>query len=274
MPGTCDRFGDLSVTRNVTTACVVDGEASAKPEHKLQNRTKNGSCASNNSTTARLTRWTFDQLQKSVDDLVNAGDFTFGSNNSLPDATQRARLIDIRTTSDGNMVGEGTKVVFVAYILEGHFAGAESVNCDLSGQAAKDIHLILVTQNPKTANLHDSALECSSVTAEVSPHFRPVEWEFLGKLTGKPAAEKFVKAQHRLADDDLQRPMRFTGQLMFDALHKPCGPAGGGHPDRRSSWEIHPVFAIDVCDKASLTSCKFDDGPRWKPLHTFLAEQQ
>jgi hypothetical protein len=162
--------------------------------------------------------------------------------------------------------------VFVAYILEGHFANAESVNCDLSGQATKDVHLILVTQNPKNANLHAVDLECSSVTAEVNPHFRPVELELLGRLTGQPAAEKFVKAQHRLADDNLQRPMRFTGQLMFDALHKPCGSNGGGPPDRGSSWEIHPVFSIDVCHNAtSLNTCKFDDESRWKPLHSRAA---
>jgi hypothetical protein len=59
---------------------------------------------------------------------------------------------------------------------------------------------------------------------------------------------------------------------MFDASHSLCanGVRTGGNPARRSGWEIHPIYSIDVCNARSLATCKIDDATRWKPLHDFL----
>ena len=43
--------------------------------------------------------------------------------------------------------------MFVAYLVEGHFGGAESVNCGRSQRQDIDIHLALVTDRPWTLNL-------------------------------------------------------------------------------------------------------------------------
>jgi hypothetical protein len=55
-------------------------------------------------------------------------------------------------------------------------------------------------------------------------------------------------AKQRIADANLDRPLRITGQMMFDGSHRPCAN-GSGSPKRVSVWEIHPVYASDVCNK-------------------------
>jgi len=59
--------------------------------------------------------------------------------------------------------------------------------------------------------------------------------------------------------------------LFFDA-HRVCenGKRLPGHSARVSNWEIHPVYAIDVCKFTTLTSCKPDDENLWKPMHDFM----
>ena len=100
----------------------------------------------------------------------------------------------------------------------------------------------MVTDRPWPLNLTNRGpTECSSITAEISPHHRPIDWDLLGRMTGTPAAQKLVKAQQKLADEDLQRPLRIRGHLFFDASHglwKGNEPTTG-NPPRRSGWEIH-----------------------------------
>jgi hypothetical protein len=45
--------------------------------------------------------------------------------------------------------------------------------------------------------------------------------------------------------------VRLTGPLFYDASHKPCVFSGGKvverhTPERRSIWEIHPIYRIQV----------------------------
>ena len=47
----------------------------------------------------------------------------------MPTAEERKAIREFYTTSEGDTIGEGSYVVFIAYLLEGHFGGAESVNC-------------------------------------------------------------------------------------------------------------------------------------------------
>jgi hypothetical protein len=80
--------------------------------------------------------------------------------------------------------------------------------------------------------------ECASVTPKISPHHRPIDWDLLGRMTGTPAAQKLVKAQQKLGDEDLQRPLRIRGHLVFDSSHGLCkgNAPTSGNPPRRSGW--------------------------------------
>jgi len=136
-----------------------------------------------------------------------------------------------------------------------------------------DIHLALVTVKPSTLDLTNLDVQCTSVTAEIISHRRPIDWEILGRMTGTPAANKLNAAKSKLADENLARPIRVRGQLMFDASHGLCTAAGhttSGNPARRAGWEIHPVYAIDVCHATSMTTCTIDDDSRWTPLDQWL----
>ena len=92
--------------------------------------------------------------------------------------------------------------------------------------------------------------------------------DLLGLMTGTPAAQKLIKAQQKLADEDLQRPLRIRGHLFFDASHRLCKGTSPttGNPPRRSGWEIHPVYSIDVCEFKTLTTDGVDREDVWMPL--------
>lgn len=136
---------------------------------------------------------------------------------------------------------EGQAVRLTAYILRGKTSDTttgESVNCNIGFEPKSktvvaeqdapkfnDIHIALVGTKTETA-------ECQSVTAEISPHFRPASWtEDLFKTTAKG------------------KLVRLTGQLMYDASHTVCknGTAGNGQPSRQSGWEVHPVYQVEIC---------------------------
>ena len=243
-------FEDPPIIRPIdraTTGCDLDGEASASDpadaaKQAAQNVAKNEFCAWRDAAPALVTRFSFDQLQK----RLPAG-FPWGSHSKMPTAEERKAIREFYTTSEGDTIGEGSYVVFVAYLLEGHFGGAESVNCGRSQRQDIDIHLALVTDRPWTLNLTNrGSVECASVTAEISPRHRPIDWDLLGRMTGTPAAQKLVKAQQKLVDEDLQRPLRIRGHLFFDSSHGLCkgnaptsathrvGPAGKFTPSTAS----------------------------------------
>ena len=146
-------------------------------------------------------------------------------------------------------LGEGTLVRYVGYVLEARKArSTESVNCHESDVAETDIHIDLVA-SPSVRN------PCSSITAEMIPHGRPKMWT-------RPNINK------------IDRPVRVTGQLMFDAMHDLCknGKPTQGNPARISLWEIHPVYALDVCRSTSLQACSAGDETVWTPFHKWLEE--
>jgi hypothetical protein len=123
----------------------------------------------------------------------------------------------------------------------------ESVNCNHSGEEDNDIHIDLA--------VHNTDAPCTSVTAEVSPHFRPDVW-------------------FDIVDEDFgNRPLRFTGPLMFDASHTPCQPGKSTNPKRASIWEIHPVYAIDVCQFRAASRCSASNESAWTPLHQWLGNR-
>jgi hypothetical protein len=134
VPAVCvpPEFGDPPIIRPIdraTTGCDLDGEASASDpseaaKQSAQNVMKNEFCAWRDTDPALVTRFSFDQLQKRLPAV-----FPWGSRFKMPTAEERKAIREFYATSEGDTIGEGSYVVFVAYLLEGHFGGAESVNC-------------------------------------------------------------------------------------------------------------------------------------------------
>jgi hypothetical protein len=169
----------------------------------------------------------------------------FGSANRLPE--DRAVLRELVRLANGARVGEGSIVRHVAFLSHPRYSNTskgESVNCKHGGAANNDIHVDLVAAPDDPA--------CRSITAEISPHFRPRAWE------------------RDVLDTVRDRPLRVTGHLFFDAAHRPCrNDSDGVQPKRASLWEIHPVYAIDVCRRRTLRGCRATDESAWIPLESY-----
>jgi hypothetical protein len=211
-----------------------------------QNAQKNNFCAPTGSV-APVTLATFSQLNDA-------------SNNepSIPkgDPPQsRAKLMNIIKLGDGKRLGEGKTVSFVGYVLDAHHSNVdkdnpltagngESVQCNLLGCAYNDIHITLA-EDPNEKKL------CNTIVAEIVPHYRPPAWD----LFDSPDYVNFFKTH----------PVKIIGQLFFDGSHVPCTAEGkaGNNPardnakdfERLALWEIHPIYAIDLCKFTNKTKC-------------------
>jgi hypothetical protein len=142
----------------------------------------------------------------------------------------------------GKVIGEGNVVRVKAWVLDAHVSdcpGGEEVNCSLGGFANNDIHIPLLDPAVPAGRNQD---ECTSVTAEMSPHFRPAAWSQIDLKT------------------PVRNVVRVTGPLFFDNSHNPCiSPShkspGNKPPFRSSLWEIHPVYQFEVCANADPNQC-------------------
>lgn len=236
-PGCEVPFAEIAEKRSVDENCGVEGSGTA-PAKIAESRQKNFFCATGKPRTVTFT--TFERLQRAAEE----NGISFGSANKLPQ--DRVPLKDIISLGSGR-AGEGTLVRFVAFLKEAHFSNVskgEAVNCKLTGRENNDIHVVLVA-------VADEDDDCKSITAEVSPHFRPRVWE------------KVVSAR-------INRPVRVTGALFFDASHKPCGGGKRPSPQRASIWEIHPVYALDVCRSKTKNACSASSSTAWIPFHEWV----
>ena len=59
--------------------------------------------------------------------------------------------------------------------------------------------------------------------------------------------------------------MRFTGQMFFDGAHTQCGSDSDitRTPRRFAAWEIHSVYAMDVCKFTTKAKCRVDRDADW-----------
>lgn len=272
----CNPFGDLGLSRHIDSLCGLDGDESGNDADKAQDRVKNNLCACQDSDPVTITRFSFDQLQKNT---PSKSALPWGRTDNIPASDQaRMTLHDLYTTTNGDNIGESSYVQFVAYILEAHFGSKETVNCKQTHRPDLDIHIALVTDRPSTLDLTDYNTECSSVTAEMIPHRRPIAWESMGNMQGNSqSGEKLSGAQDVLANVHLaDRPVRRRGQLMFDASHSICsgGTPAPRSPARRAGWEIHPIYSLDVCSSTSLTACKAENDHSWTPLDQWLKGEE
>lgn len=218
---------------DIDAECGPEGTTNSA-ESKAQNRAKNNLCAKGDP--AALSYGAFNALQRKVDKL----DIRYGSGNSLPRDREELRNV---LNFYGKSIGEGTVVRYVAFISHPRYSNTskgESVNCKRGGRGSNDIHVDLVRSKGEDA--------CRSVTMEVIPHFRPEYWEV-----------DILK--------EITNPVRVTGHLFFDGSHKPCTADKVHNPKRVTVWEIHPVYAIDVCKWKSINSCSANNEAAWEPLH-------
>jgi hypothetical protein len=149
----------------------------------------------------------------------------------------------------GRKIGEGDVVRLAAWVKEAHISdcpGGESVNCEIHGFPANDIHIPLL--DPTTGGRDQD--ECTSITAEMSPHFRPAAWSEVDLKT--PAVNT----------------VRVTGPLFFDNAHEACTGAARPAPNRSSLWEIHPVYQLKVCTHG--TGCDVGKEGDWMPYDAWV----
>src|ERR1700686_5398700 len=215
-----------------------------------QNATKNNFCA----PVKKITRVTL----KSFGDLGDAST----NDPTIPKGeppSSRAKLANILTLPGGAKLGEGKTVWFVGFVLDARHSNVdkddpltkgngESVQCNLLGCADNDIHITLA-EDP-----NEKAL-CNTIVAEIIPHYRPPAWD----LFDSPDYAGFLKTH----------PVRVSGQLFFDGSHVPCTKDGkaGFNPardnakdfERLALWEIHPIYAIDVCKHTDKSECSVSD---------------
>jgi len=224
-------FDSIKQHHPIDDSCFADGAASPDTPQSAQNDAKNNFCS-----TSAPVNIDFQTLRDLQADAAKPGSgITFGSDAQLP--KDRSVLRNLPT--DKGALSEGDVVRLVAFVIDAHgsnLSSGESVNCKQKGAENNDIHIVLGEKSPTDD-------ECTSVTAEMSPHFRPAVWTPDG-LNQRNA-----------------HLYRFTGQLFFDASHRPCS-GGKGSPKRSSLWEIHPVYGVDICTDKN-NNCKVDSDENW-----------
>ncbi len=222
-----------------------------------QNAQKNNYCVPVNSITP-VTLGTFSALS----DASNSAP-------SIPKGEpppSRAKLANIIKLGHGKRLGEGKTVSFVGYVLDARHSNVdkdnpltagngESVQCNLLGCVYNDIHITLA-EDPNEPKM------CNTIVAEIIPHYRPPVWD----LFDSPDYTKFFKTH----------PVKITGQLFFDGSHVPCTADGkaGINPardnakdfERLALWEIHPIYAIDLCKFTDKSQCNPSDHNAWFPF--------
>ena len=241
LPDGCEwplQLKTLKQKQDIDSQCGIAGDGSASS--KAQNRSKNNFCATGSPTFVTVTD--LKNLYTATAARLTQAGIPFGSPSSIP--PNRDALTQTFTLSNGKKLREGQVVGIVGFILDArhsNVSNGEKVNCNVKRRKNNDIHI-------EIASRRDSD-PCNSITAEISPHFRPDVWD-------------------EFDDYDFNNPVMMVGNLFFDASHKPCSGLGTPnekrvHPTRISSWEIHPVYAILVCKNSTIANCPTNDNSKW-----------
>lgn len=229
-------FAKIAIKQPIDAKCGLSGDA--KDALGQQDIVKNNFCATGKPFTLQFGDYA--ALETAAEHKVGVLEKKADGHYTPP--ADRSVLRDV-VTLRGETIGEGDVVRLVAFVDRARYSDVdkgESVNCHLTGDPNSDVHIPLIEKKGDA--------ECTSVTAEISPHFRPSAW------TAKNLNAVTV-------------PVRITGQLFFDASHKPCSGDKVENPQRRSVWEIHPVYGVDVCKNAG--SCDPAVDADWVPLDQF-----
>jgi len=222
-------FAAIELKHPIDASCGITGQPGASANSQLQNTVKNNFCATaTGGQPETFTPQMLIDLQAKTD--VKSG---FGQ-----EPSDRKPLQDL---------GEGKLIRMKAFLIEAHHAdlgGGESVNCKGKTEEFNDVHIAFGAQA--------DTQECASVTAEISPHYRPASWNEIGHYEIWSSSTKKYTPDPAMVARLTAHPYRVTGQLFFDASHKvcPCGTSNCS-PVRASLWEIHPVYNIEVCKAGS-----------------------
>jgi hypothetical protein len=242
-------FDDIATKPDPFRQCGNCGvvSADAKPEEvaskAAQSHAKNNFCAD----TSQITNVTVANLRDLESQAAQKGLVE----TDIPDRSQ------LTGTLNGGAIGEGSVVRLVAWVQDAHLSDCktgEEVNCETSGSAHNDVHIVLVDA---TSGGRDQD-ECTSVTAEMSPHFRPAAWTQLDKKI------------------PTSNVIRVTGPLFFDNAHVPCAGVTRSSQDqapfRSSLWEVHPVYQFEVCVDSDATKCDIANDSEWKPYDQWVQD--
>src|SRR5215469_16519540 len=210
--------------------CGMQG-GSSDPAKQAESKSKNNFCATTNSPEVV----THDQL-----DALQAKATSANLKKSIPDR---------KVVED---MGEGKYVSYIAFVKDAHYSdvtAGEAVNCNIAGNDTNDIHIVLVQDSGPNVD------ECTSTTAEMSPHFRPPSW----------TPENIMKAS-------AGHPVRVQGHLLYDGSHTPCTAHSRPNPKRASLWEVHPVYSFDVCSQTTIAECQ-QSTAEWTPLEKLFESE-
>jgi hypothetical protein len=221
------------VQHDIDRQCPNKGCSKAQSPDQLQNAQKNSLCVTG--AAVEIGFQTLVNLQKEIKTKID--------NNEIPDGRppkSRATLASLPTVDKNGTaikLGEGRLVKLEAFVLNAKHDdtkqlgfGGEGVNCYNDDPEWNDVHIVLVE------NASDA--ECDSVTAEIIPHFRSTNYDRFDcdpRTSGAVNGIQAVKGLHVV----------ITGRLFYDGSHRIC-VNGQGSPARKSLWEIHPVFDIQV----------------------------
>lgn len=229
-------FASIEVKHPIDATCGIKGKLTSSAPSQLQNEAKNNFCGASDAP-ENFTPQMFIDLEHNTT-------IKSGTGKEPADRTALQHL------------GEGKIVRMKANLIEAHHAdlgNGESVNCDGPKAEDNDIHIAF----GPAAN----SKECTSVSGEISPHFRPASWNAIGDFETLNPATKLNVVNPALASRLQAHPYRITGQLFFDASHTLCSCGTTCNPSRGSRWEIHPIYNIEVCKAGA--ACNADTDSDW-----------
>lgn len=227
--GSAPRFPSPNSTE--IESCGLAGAAASGSAEALQNDQKNNFCALGDGTSIDIAQ--LKTLEKSAEAVEKKKKYKAGQ--PPPDRSFLTAL------------GERNVAVFEGYVFEARQECGETVNCGAvtpNIDASHDIHIAILGAPRKTKDSDPAAArdaeECTGFVAEMIPHHRPDEWS---ACNVNDVAGKGLR-------------VRVTGQQFFDASHVPCKgtKAVGSNPKRVSLWEIHPIYAFEVCPSGDCAS--------------------
>jgi len=248
-------FARIAEMHEIDRRCPATGKEDGNTYHYAQNAAKNNFGAKGIPVALSINDFT--RLQQASQEQIDVGKIVL-QGKYPEDRTRLQNLIKVYS----KLVGEGTIVMLKAYVFRAQYANTkfsklsdgstargEAVNCDNPELDWNDIHIAL---SASTARATD---ECTTVTAEISPHYRPALWSRFhdGQNQGVEDLLPGLLKGHVLKQPKRGQPLmlRLTGPLFYDASHQPCVFSGDKiierhSPERRSIWEIHPIYRVQV----------------------------
>jgi len=227
-------------------SCGDDGCEQPNTPHAVFNHLKRRTTNANGdaitlANAEPVTLYDFAALQKAADKL-------FPNHKSL---TKKQREDLTSLSIGGRTLGEGTGVRLATFIAPSgqskssgaHEGGIESVNCRLTAEHDRDVHIPVV-------NDPGSDTECQGVVVETIPQMRAQHPHWTSAELKKIAKAKTL--------------VMFVGPLFYDNEHlvnDDCAHLQNGQPKRMSLWEIHPVVEVYVCETGS---CKASSAAGWR----------